>query len=99
MTQQPNSPPPRKSPAPAKENRAPSDTAIGSTEFTRQLGLQRHEPLTAEDRADLDVLAAAAERGFRLAVRCTRCNQWLVAPTSVRRHLGPVCRSHVGGGQ
>jgi hypothetical protein len=54
-----------------------------------------HEPLTAEDRADLDVLIAAAERGYRLAVRCTRCNQWLVAPSSVRRHLGPVCQAKV----
>lgn len=57
-----------------------------------------HEPLTAEDRADVDVLIAAAERGFRLATRCTRCNQWLVAPSSVRRHLGPVCRSKVAAG-
>ena len=24
---------------------------------------------------------------------CTRCNQWLVAPSSVRRHMGPVCRA------
>ncbi|KAA1243634.1 hypothetical protein F0Q45_25495 [Mycobacterium simiae] len=55
------------------------------------LGLQRHDPLTAEDRADLDVLIAAAERGYRLATRCLRCGQWLVAPSSVRRHLGPVC--------
>ena len=54
-----------------------------------------HEPLTAEDRADLNVLIAAAERGFRLATRCTRCGKWLVAPSSVRAHLGPVCRGKV----
>ena len=54
-------------------------------------GLQRYEPLTPEDRADLDLLIAAAERGFRIAVQCTRCRQWLVSPKSVRRHLGPVC--------
>jgi hypothetical protein len=58
-------------------------------------GHQRHEPLDAEDRADAAVLAAAHERGYRLAVRCTRCNQWLVAPTSVRLHMGPVCRTKV----
>lgn len=54
-----------------------------------------HDPLTAEDRADLDVLIAAAERGYRLATRCLRCGQWLVAPSSVRRHLGPVCAAKV----
>lgn len=50
-----------------------------------------NEPLTADDRADFDVLIAAAERGFRLAVRCTRCGQWLVARKSVAAHIGPVC--------
>jgi hypothetical protein len=56
-----------------------------------------HEPLTAEDREDINVLIAAAERGFRLATRCTRCGQWLVAPSSVRAHIGPVCRQRVEG--
>jgi hypothetical protein len=65
----------------------------GASDFTRLLGLERHEPLTREDREDIDMLVAAAERGFRLATRCTRCNQWLVAPSSVRVHLGPVCRA------
>ena len=54
-----------------------------------------NEPLTAEDRADIDVLVAAAERGFRLATRCIRCGQWVVAPSSVRAHMGPVCRAKV----
>lgn len=41
------------------------------------------------------LLAAALAGGnFRLAVQCTRCGTWLVAPTSVRRHLGPVCARH-----
>jgi hypothetical protein len=53
----------------------------------------RSEPQTAEDRADFEVIRQAAERGFRVAVRCLRCNQWLVAPSSVRAHLGPVCRA------
>ncbi len=54
-----------------------------------------HEPPSEEDRADLDVWVAAAERGFRLATRCTRCGQWVVAPSSVRAHMGPVCRAKV----
>ncbi len=45
-----------------------------------------------EDRLDAAVLAAARERGFRLAVRCNRCGQWVVAAESVAWHLGPVCR-------
>lgn len=65
--------------------------AKADTEFTRLLGLQRHEPLDAETRAEIDLLVKAAEMGFRLATRCTRCNQWLVAPSSVRRHMGAVC--------
>jgi hypothetical protein len=68
----------------------------GASEFTRLLGLQRHEPLTTEDREDLDLLARAAERGFRLATRCTRCSQWLVAPSSIRRHMGAVCAARAG---
>lgn len=66
-------------------------------EFTAPWGRDPHEPLTPEDRADIDVLVAAAERGFRLATRCLRCNQWLVAPSSVRTHLGPVCRAKASG--
>lgn len=47
-------------------------------------------------RDPADKLLAAALRGgmFRLAVQCSRCGTWLVAPTSVRRHLGPVCARH-----
>jgi len=51
----------------------------------------RTELLTFEDRADIDVLVAAAERGFRLAVQCTACGQWLTNRKSVGRHLGPKC--------
>jgi hypothetical protein len=47
---------------------------------------------SAEDRADAAVLAAAAERGFRLAVQCLECGRWLTDRDSVRLHLGPVCR-------
>jgi Family of unknown function (DUF6011) len=71
--------------------------AKAKTEFTAPWRHDPHEPLTAEDRDDIDLLIAAAERGFRLATRCSRCNQWLVAPSSVRAHMGPVCRARVGG--
>lgn len=81
------SPPNERRPAPP-QNRPISNATNGYTEFTRQLGLQRHEPLTTEDRADLNLLIEAAERGFRLAVRC---GQWLVARKSVAAHMGPVC--------
>lgn len=54
-----------------------------------------------EERLELlrdpaDKLLAAALRGgaLRLAVPCSRCGTWLVAPSSVRRHLGPVCARH-----
>jgi hypothetical protein len=81
--------------SPAGKSGATSTTPNPTIQFTAPRRHAPHEPLTAEDRADLDVLIAAAERGFRLATRCTRCNQWLVAPSSVRAHLGPVCRERV----
>jgi hypothetical protein len=81
---------------PGTRSRATSTTpTVADTDFTRLLGLQRHEPLDAETRAEIDLLIQAAEMGYRLATRCSRCNQWLVAPSSVRAHLGPVCRAKV----
>jgi hypothetical protein len=71
------------------------------TDIAKEIAYRRQDGYaspTADDRADLDVLIAAAERGFRLAIRCLRCNQWLVAPSSVRAHLGPVCRVKVVDG-
>jgi len=81
----------RKRPAPGKGRPIPNNTSTGY--LTAPWHHDPREPLTAEDRADLAVLEAAAQRGFRLATRCIRCGQWLVAPTSVRAHLGPVCRT------
>jgi hypothetical protein len=52
-----------------------------------------HKPLTPDDRADTAILAAAEALGYRLAVQCTECGQWLVADQSVRLHIGPVCRN------
>lgn len=76
-----------------KTTKTANQLTTASADFTLPWHQHRHEPLTPEDRADIDVLVAAAERGFRLATRCLRCNQWLVAPSSVRAHLGPVCRA------
>lgn len=87
----------RKSPGTAA--RANSTTPLVEASLTAHLGLQRHEPLTAEDRADIDVIVAAAERGFRLAVRCTACGHWISNPTSVRRHLGPRCAARMAAGE
>ena len=48
---------------------------------------------TPDDRLDAEVIDAAKARGFAIAVRCTRCGQWVVAAKSVAAHLGPVCRA------
>lgn len=85
----------RKRPAPPQNGPSRNDT--DGKYFTAPWRHDRHEPLTPEDRADIDLLISAAERGFRLAVRCTRCGSWLVAMSSVRAHMGPVCRAKVVG--
>jgi len=89
----------RKRPAPTDR---PSPNATNgyrqSTVEPRLYGFDRLEPLTAEDRADLDVIIAAAERGYRIAVQCRRCGQWLTNPKSVRGFIGPVCRERVAAG-
>lgn len=83
----------RKRPAPPQSRPIPNTTdAAKITAYRRQDG---YTAPTADDRADAAVLVAAAERGFRLAVQCVRCGQWLVAAQSVRAHLGPVCRTKV----
>lgn len=43
-------------------------------------------------RADAELDAEARARGYRLAVQCTSCKQWLVNARSVAAHRGPVCR-------
>lgn len=84
--------PPNRERRPSRAGAAKS-SALDYSDSIPFYGKARHEPLDAEDRADLAVLHAAAERGYRLAVQCTRCGQWLVAATSVRAHIGPVCRT------
>ena len=87
----------RKRRAPQAGNPAPSTTPIVKPDLTFLPGYQRHEPVTAEDRHEAALLTAAAEMGYRLATRCLRCNQWIVAPKSVAAHMGPVCRAKVVG--
>ena len=54
------------------------------------------EPLTSDERYEIAVVSAAAELGYRPAVRCIRCGSWLVAAKSVAQHRGPVCRRRGG---
>ncbi|WP_369426212.1 DUF6011 domain-containing protein [Rhodococcus sp. T2V] len=48
------------------------------------------------DAADKLLQAALRGHAFRLAVQCHVCGTWLVAPESVRRHLGPRCAAKLG---
>lgn len=85
----------RKRPAPPQNRPSPNATNgySESTALTRFYGFDPHEPLTPEDREDLAVLTAAAERGYRIAVQCLDCGHWLSNPKSVRRHRGPHCHA------
>ena len=78
---------------PAQGRPSPKHRANGYDHLSQLIGLQRHEPLTVEDREDLNLLMAAAERGFRLSVDCIDCGHPLTAPHSIRRHRGPRCAS------
>lgn len=55
--------------------------------------LDHTEPLTPEERYEVAVVSAAAELGYRPAVQCLDCRQWLTDAKSVALHRGPVCRS------
>lgn len=50
------------------------------------------EPRTAED----EVIAAAEDLGFKIAVPCVACGRYLVSPTSVRFRMGARCRARAG---
>lgn len=90
--------PPRIRRSPGTESRAASKTTpIVTADPTALPGYQRTEPITAQDRHEAAVLAAAADLGYRLATRCLRCGQWIVAPKSVAAHMGPVCAAKVAG--
>lgn len=49
--------------------RATSATPIAAHQLTPPWRHNPHEPLTAEDHADVALLATATQRGFRLATR------------------------------
>jgi hypothetical protein len=57
------------------------------------------EPPDADDRLDDDVIAAAQERGFKIAVPCQSCGRFLVSAKSIRYRLGPRCRARAAGQQ
>ena len=73
-------------------------TATGSVpDLTVLLGHDRRvEPLDTEDRRIAALLAELYDAGYRVAVQCRTCGQWLANPRSVARHQGPVCASHEG---
>jgi hypothetical protein len=84
----------RKRPAPSQENRPSPDATNGYTDHLSSLiGLQRHEPLTPEDREDLELLTRAAERGFKLSTTCVDCGHPITTISSIRRHRGPHCHA------
>lgn len=83
----------RKRLAPCQESQ-PSSTTTSDSEHTvlhRLFGHALHEPLTREDRADIDAIVACVERGFRVAVKCRVCGHWLSNPKSVKAFVGPRC--------
>jgi hypothetical protein len=80
----------------APPQNGPIRNATNGNDLTLPWQQDPHEALTAEDRADFDVIIAAAERGFRLATRCVDCGHWLAAPSSVSAHRGPRCRAKTG---
>jgi hypothetical protein len=83
----------QKRPAPAQEYRPSPDTIDYGDNLNRLLGLQRTEPLTRDDREDIELLIRAAERGFRLSTSCVDCGHPISLPSSVRRHRGPKCHA------
>lgn len=74
-------------------NQAARTTANTNGDFTVPWRHDPYEPLTPDDRADLDVVISAAERGFRLSVACLDCGHWLTNPISVAAMRGPRCRA------
>ena len=85
--------PPTRRNRPGNPGAATSTTPIADADSSLNLRQDGYTALTAEDRLDAQVIAEALARGFRLAARCTRCRQWVVAAESVAAHMGPVCRA------
>ncbi|MCB1265047.1 MAG: hypothetical protein KDB56_10750 [Mycobacterium sp.] len=78
---------------PAVSDRATSTTTTLHPESSLHHRQDGYSAPTPDDRLDAEVIDAAKARGFAIAVRCTRCGQWVVAAKSVAAHLGPVCRA------
>ncbi|WP_413783407.1 DUF6011 domain-containing protein [Mycolicibacterium obuense] len=88
----------RKRPVPPQNRPSRNTTSDAkSTVLHKLFGHAPHDPITPEDREDLDVIVAAVERGFRIAVRCRICGHWLSNPRSVSAFLGPRCASKAVG--
>lgn len=80
----------RKRPTPPQNRPSPNATN-GFHEFTAPRSHGWSEPLTADERCESAILAAAYALGYRLSVRCLDCHRPLTDPTSVARHRGPTC--------
>lgn len=52
-----------------------------------------------DERRERELIAELLDRGYRVAVQCVDCGQWLTAARSVAEHVGPRCRSRRGGGE
>lgn len=82
-----------------RRNRPGSPGAVASTppragsDSTAHRSQDGYLAPAAEDRLDAAAIDFARSRGFRVAVQCTRCGQWVTADTSVALHMGPVCRA------
>ncbi len=83
----------RKRLAPAESQPSPKHRANGYADSSLHRAEDGYTAPTSDDRLDAAVIEAAKARGFSIAVRCTRCGQWVVAADSVAAHMGPVCRS------
>ncbi len=80
-----------KRPAPPQDR--PSPNITGYAQPNGHMAQDGYLAPSAEDRLDDQVLAAAAERGYRLATWCVSCGRVLSARASLLAHMGPVCRS------
>ncbi|AFM16984.1 hypothetical protein Mycch_2201 [Mycolicibacterium chubuense NBB4] len=76
--------------------RATSTTPIAVSDSSLYRRQDGYTAPSIDDRLDAQVIEAANARGFRIAARCTRCRQWVVAAESVAAHMGPVCRAKAG---
>lgn len=79
--------------SPGEQARATSTTPIADLDSSLYRRQDGYAAPTADDRREASLLAELRDLGYQPATRCTRCNQWVVAPKSVALHMGPVCRA------